>query len=102
MRRIHFSVRSRRLTSIQQVLVLKSRYEFNNSRWDIRPHGFTWLFDVTPTTLSDTYRLRFEYNEPFMPQVYVVSPKPLALAKGAERLPHTYDTKRQQIGRAHV
>lgn len=95
MRRTHFSVRSRRFTSIQQVLVLKSRYEFCNSRWNIRSHGFTWLFDVAPTPLSDTYRLRIEYNEPFMPQVYVASPKPLALANGAERLPHTYDSKRQ-------
>ena len=85
MRRTHFSVRSKRLTSIQQLLVLKSRYEFGNSRWEIRPNGFTWLFDITPTPLSDTYRLRIEYNEPFIPQVYVVSPKPLALAKGAER-----------------
>jgi hypothetical protein len=37
------------------------------------------------------------YDEPFIPQVYVVSPKPLVLAKGAEKLPHTYDTKRQRL-----
>lgn len=90
-------MRNRHFTSIQQALVLKSRYDFGNSRWNIRPHGFTWLFDVTPTSLSDTYRLKMVYDEPFIPQVYVVSPKPLVLAKGADKLPHTYDTKRQRL-----
>ena len=90
-------VRSKRFTSIQQAAVLKSRYKFSNSRWSIKPHGFTWFFEVRPTALSDTYTLKIKYNEPFIPQVYVISPKPLALAKGADKLPHTYDTKRQRL-----
>lgn len=90
-------VRNRRITAIQQVAALKSQYNSNNSRWNIRPHGFTWLFNVTPTTLSNTYTLKIVYNEPFYPQVYVVFPKPLPLAEGAEKLPHTYDTKRQLL-----
>ncbi len=90
-------VRNKRFTAIQQVAVLKSQYNIDNSRWSIRPHGFTWLFNLTPTALSDTYTLKMEYNEPFFPQVYVVSPKPLQLAEGAKKLPHTYDTKRQRL-----
>lgn len=78
-------VRNRRITAIQQVAALKSQYDSNNSRLSIRPHGFTWLFNVTPTTLSDTYTLKIVYDEPFYPQVYVVSPKPLPLAEGAEK-----------------
>ena len=97
MRKTRSLVRNRHFTSIQQASALKSRYNFNNSIWSIRPHGFTCFFDVTPTPLSDTYRLKIEYNEPFMPQVYVVTPKPLELAQGAERLPHTYNTKRQRL-----
>ena len=31
------------------------------------------------------------------PKVYVVSPKPLALADGAQRLPHVYDHVKQQL-----
>ena len=72
---------------------LKSQYNFENSRWSIRPHGFTWLFDITPTALSDTYTLKMVYDEPFFSKVYVVSTKLLALLEDAERLPHTYDTK---------
>lgn len=90
-------VRNKYFTAIQQVAALKSQYNFDYSRWNIRPHGFTWLFNVTPTALSDTYTLKILYNEPYYPQVYVVSPKPLPLAKGAEKLPHTYDTKRQLL-----
>ncbi len=90
-------VRSRRYTAIQQAAALKSRYNFEKSQWNIRPHGFTWYFTVTPTALSDTYTLKMVYNEPFLPKVYVTSPKPLTLADGAEKLPHTYDTKKQHL-----
>lgn len=94
MRKIHSLVRSKRFTAMQQMADLKSQYNFSNSQWRIRPHGFTWLFNVTPTALSDTYTLKMVYNEPFFPNVYVISPKPLTLAEGAIRLPHTYDTKK--------
>ena len=97
MQEIPSMVRNRRITAIQQSAVLKNRYDFNNSRWTIRPHGFTWFFDVTPTALSDTYTLKIVYNEPFFPNIYIVSPKPLMLAEGAKRLPHTYDTKKQRL-----
>ena len=90
-------VRSRRFSAMQQVTSLKSQYNFDNSIWHLRPHGFTWLFNVTPTAISDTYTLKIVYDEPFLPNVYVVSPKPLTLAKGAEKLPHTYDTKKQWL-----
>ena len=79
---------------MQQVTSLKSQYNFDNSIWHLRPHGFTWCFNVTPTALSATYTLKLVYNEPFLPKVYVISPKPLTLADGAEKLPHTYDTKK--------
>ncbi len=97
MREIPFMVRSKHFTAIQQVVSLKSAYKFNNSHWILRHHGFTWYFDVTPTPISDTYKLKIVYNETFYPSVYVVSPKPLALAKGATKLPHTYDSKKQHL-----
>ena len=97
MREIPFMVRNKYFTAIQQVASLKSAYKFNNSRWILRHHGFTWFFDVTPTPISDTYKLKIVYNEIFYPLVYVVSPKPLALAKGATKLPHTYDSKKQHL-----
>ena len=62
MRKIHSLVRSKRFTAMQQMAALKSQYNFNNSQWRIRPHGFTWLFNVTPTALSDTYTLKMVYN----------------------------------------
>lgn len=63
----------------------------------ITQHGFEWVNDFAPTPLSDTYILKIEYQTGYYPKVYVVSPKPLCLADGAVRLPHTYDTKRQRL-----
>lgn len=71
------------------------RANFKGDHWDIRPNGFTWWFTVTPTPISDTYTLKIEYNENKRPNVYVNSPKPLRMPKGAKRLPHTYDSNRQ-------
>lgn len=59
--------------------------------------GFVWQGDLTPTPLSNTYRLKIHYQKGNYPKVYIVNPKPLPLAEGACKLPHTYDTKRQRI-----
>lgn len=50
----------------------------------------TWFGEFMPSALSDTYRLKITYTTGKPPKVYIVSPKPLPLAEGAKRLPHTY------------
>lgn len=76
---------------MQQLTSLLAYY--HESRWVTVPNGFTWWFKATPTLLSDTYTLKIVYKQNFFPKVYVVEPKPLRLAKGATRLPHTYKNK---------
>lgn len=95
MPQIHFMARNNRYTAIQQLSSLRACYQ--GGRWVITPNGFTWRFKTTPTPLSDTYTLKIVYKQNFSPKVYVDEPKPLRLAKGATRLPHTYDSKAQQL-----
>ena len=97
MQPIHFMVRSKCFTAMEQISALKSIYRFEKSDWRIRHNGFTWIFNVRPTELSDEYILKVDYNETHFPKVYVLSPKPLPLANGASKLPHTYDTRKQRL-----
>lgn len=59
--------------------------------------GFVWTCSIKPTELSQTYTIKIVYHLNQLPQCYVVNPKPLALAEGATRLPHTYNSKKQQL-----
>lgn len=95
MQKIHFLVKNKKYTAIEQLTSLRAN--FKGDHWVTRPNGFTWWFTVTPTSISDTYTLRFEYNENKRPEVFVKSPKPLKMPKGAKRLPHTYNTKKQSL-----
>lgn len=55
------------------------------------------LYSLKPSPLGDTYKIRLEYAINGKPSVFVVSPKPLALAKEETELPHCYDTKSQRL-----
>lgn len=81
-------------TSAQQFGMLKTKY---GGRGRITQHGFEWVNEFMPTPLSDTYSLKIEYQAGYYPKVFIINPKPLRLADGAVRLPHTYDTKRQRL-----
>ena len=83
-----------RYTPVQQLGMLKTRY---GGEGKPTHNGFVWICAFTPTPLSDTYRLKIEYQMGYYPKSYIVSPKPLALAEGAKRLPHTYDTIKQRL-----
>lgn len=56
-----------------------------------------WECDITPTPLSQTYRIRIDYKANTKPDVYVVSPKPLRRFDGLSKLEHVYDTEKQRI-----
>ena len=85
------------LTPIQQFSIL--RHEFPRSSGKVHCGAMTWLGDFTPSALSDTYRLKITYRLGQPPKAYIVSPKPLLLAEGANRLPHTYNysDRKQQL-----
>jgi len=81
-------------TPVQQLGMLKTRF---GGIGKPTPNGFEWTKEFSPTPLSDTYTLKIEYHVGYYPKSYIIKPKPLALADGATRLPHTYDTKQQRL-----
>lgn len=58
----------------------------------VRRGELTWIFDVRPTPLSRTYRVRLQFNKCESPKVVVLEPNLNQLAEG-RRLPHVYSTK---------
>lgn len=95
MQKIHFLEKKNRYTFILQYTALRAH--FKQSHGKLLHNGFVWYCALTPSPISDIYQIRIEYKAFELPQIYVVSPKPLALAIGATRLPHTYDTKTQRL-----
>jgi hypothetical protein len=49
--------------------------------------------NVQPTAISETYRVRIEFEMGHSPNVWVLSPK-LFCRAGADRIPHMYDQER--------
>jgi len=56
-----------------------------------------WEGDITPTPNSLTYRIRINYSFKDGVSVYVINPKPLALANGKTQLPHIYSHEEQRL-----
>lgn len=81
-------------TAAQQFSMLRSKW---GGKGHITPSGFSWSRDFQPTPVSNTYTLKITYQMGFYPKSFIVSPKPLLLAAGAQCLPHTYDTKKQRL-----
>lgn len=59
--------------------------------------SLTWTHTLRPSPLGDEYRIKMEYVIGLSPKVYVLSPTPLTLARGAKKLPHVYDQKKQRL-----
>lgn len=95
MRQIAFLVKNRRYSPSQQYNTLRIRYPDSDGR--LLRNGFEWSFTITPTALSDTYRIKIIYRDGLLPRVYVMNPNPLQMPQSAKKLPHTYDTQRQRI-----
>lgn len=87
-------IKKNKITSAQQFAMLKAKWGGDGN---LRHHGFVWSKEFTPTALSDTYRLKIDYQEGYYPKSFIVFPKPLPLAAGTKRLPHTYDTIKQRL-----
>jgi hypothetical protein len=59
--------------------------------------SLTWTCSVTPSPLSNTYKLKIHYVRKNGVKVYVIEPKPLDLADGKKWLPHVYSTSDQRL-----
>ena len=80
---------------MEQLSSLKTT--FNGNRCVVNHNGFGWWFTACPSHISSSYTLKVVYEQNSYPKVYVVDPMPLTLAKGAKRLPHTYNTEKQHL-----
>lgn len=56
-----------------------------------------WTHTICPSPLGGKYRVRLEYDIADKPNIFVIEPKPLALAKGKSKLEHCYDQKTQRL-----
>lgn len=56
-----------------------------------------WQHTIQPSPLSDQYKVLLHYSVGNSPELYVVKPSPLSLAKSATKLPHVYDQKTQRL-----
>lgn len=56
----------------------------------------TWIGFLTPTPLSDTYKIKLHYKRNEGVKIYVIDRK-LELAEGKTVLPHVYSTPKQQL-----
>ncbi len=55
-----------------------------------------WVGEITPTPLSETYKVKLHFKRGEFIRVFVVEPK-LRLAVEATELPHVYSTPKQQL-----
>lgn len=56
----------------------------------------TWIHTITPTPLSNSYKVKIQYRRPKGVKCFVLEPK-LELAEGKKSLPHVYSTPLQQL-----
>ena len=56
-----------------------------------------WTHSLTPTPLSNSYKVQLHYKRNKFIKVKVLDPKPLPLAKGKKKLPHVYSTPQQEL-----
>lgn len=87
---------NKRIPLNQQEGALKSYFP-GSKITRIGDNEIRWSHTVKPTPLSASYTLLLHYKKGKGVSVYVVSPKPLPLAKGKTRLPHVYNHKEQRL-----
>ncbi len=55
-----------------------------------------WIGGITPTPLSETYKIKLHYKRGEFIKILVIGKK-LKLATGTFKLPHVYSTARQEL-----
>lgn len=60
-------------------------------------HQLIWSHTIMPSPLGGKYDIKLIFEMTKNPQVFVINPKPLALADGEKKLPHCYDQSKQRL-----
>lgn len=80
-----------------QAQYLKRMYPHSSVRWG-NHSTMIWRCDLQPSEISCKYTIEIRYsNHMGFPKMYVISPHPLQLHPGESKLPHVYDSAKQQI-----
>jgi len=85
-----------RKSLIIQEGTLSAKFPCSNTKRN-RENSLIWVCSITPSPLSSTYTLKLRYLKDNEVKVYVIEPKPLALADGHLFLPHVYSTSEQSL-----
>lgn len=88
-------IKKQEISLMIQALRLQSY--FPDSKYSIRLNTLVWKGQIQPTCLSPKYLIKVVYQREKHPNVYVLDPKPLTLAKGETRLKHVYNTEKQHL-----
>lgn len=88
-------IKKQEISLMIQALRLQSY--FPDSKYSIRLNTLVWKGHIQPTCLSPKYLIKVVYQREKHPNVYVLAPKPLTLAKGKTRLKHVYNTEKQHL-----
>jgi hypothetical protein len=83
------------LTAVQQLVNLKINPICEGSG-TVRLGKLTWEFLAQPDPLSRVYKVRIEYQQGGVPQVFVLDPDLSALAAG-RKLPHVYQQQPAEL-----
>lgn len=89
-------MKKNRKSLIIQAGTLKSKFPNSNIKRD-GEEKLIWIHSITPSPLSETYKIKLLYIKNKGVKVFVIEPKPLVLAKGKMYLPHVYSTLEQQL-----
>ena len=90
------SMANKALSVAVQAGALRKKYDDGSVTEQTGDH-LIWKWKHRPTPCSPKYTIKMKYKYKKHPDVYVLDPKPLPLAKGETRLPHVYNNEKQHI-----
>lgn len=88
--------KSKSLTIAMQAVNIKRMFP-ETTVHNMQDVQLSWTHTISPSPLGAKYKIRLVYHLTEPPKLYVINPKPLALAKGKTKLEHCYDQKLQRL-----
>lgn len=85
-----------RLSLVHQHVALRQAYPDSSIR-RFREDYIIWEHEISPSALSNVYKVQLRYVRNKGAKVFVLKPSPLPLAKGHTRLPHVFSHENQEL-----
>jgi len=77
-----------------QAKLISAKFPNSEPRYNYK--SLCWVYDLTPSPLSESYTISLKYVLGKHPKVFVINKK-LELAEGKTKLPHAYSTEKQHL-----